>query len=739
MKRHHLLLCAAFVFLCAVEASASVFGDVRGVVVDSQQHPVVGAKVTLRSRTSAFSQTSQTDNVGVFFFRTVPIGEYNVTVESSGFSKVERAVTVVSDSAPVLQFILEIAPVTQRIEVIATTDTLGSDSPTPTTLVSRQQIARTPGADRTNSLAFITDYVPGAYVTHNQMHVRGGHQVTWLVDGVPVPNTNIADTVGPQFDPKDIDYLEVQRGGYSAEYGDRTYGIFNVVPRSGFERQREGELLLSYGNFHQTNEQLSFGSHTKRFAYYASLNGNRSDYGLETPISRVLHDQSNGFGGFTSLLYNATPVDQLRLAASFRRDFYQVPNDPDAQDLGIRDVERERDAFLNFSWVHTFNTKFLLTVSPFYHYNRAAFVGGANDTPITARDERSSQYGGAQVILSALTRRHNAKAGFYGFFQRDSAFFSLQGVDDFGNPLSLQQQERPRGNQEVVFLEDQYKPMSWLTLTGGVRFTHFHSTLTENATSPRVGVAIRIPRVNFTLHGFYGRYYQAPPLSTLSGTLLQFALAQGVDFIPLRGERDEEHLFGLTIPVKGWTIDTDYFRTAAKNYFDHDALGNSNIFFPLTIERALIRGFEVTMRSPLLFKRGQVYLAYSRQKVQGQGAVTGGLTDFSPPQGFFFLDHDQRDTLSTGFNITLPGQSYVAGNVRYGSGFVNGDGPEHLPGHTTFDLSLGRQFGEDWQLAVQSVNLTNRRFLLDSSNTFGGTHFAEPRQVYVELRYHFHY
>ena len=101
------------------------------------------------------------------------------------------------------------------------------------------------------------------------------------------------------------------------------------------------------------------------------------------------------------------------------------------------------------------------------------------------------------------------------------------------------------------------------------------------------------------------------------------------------------------------------------------------------------------MRSPLLFKRGQVYLAYSRQKVQGQGAVTGGLTDFSPPQGFFFLDHDQRDTLSTGFNITLPGQSYVAGNVRYGSGFVNGDGPEHLPGHTTFDLSLGRQFGED--------------------------------------------
>lgn len=738
MKRH-ILLCALFVFLCTGEASASVFGDVRGMVIDPHQRPVAGAQVTLHSRTSAFSQTIQTNDVGIFFFRSVPVGEYTVTIEASGFSEVEQPITVVTDSAPVLHFQLMITPFSQRVEVIATPEQVGSDSPTPTTLVSRQQIARTPGADRTNSLTFITNYVPGAYVTHNQLHIRGGHQVTWLVDGVPVPNTNIADTVGPQFDPKDIDYMEVQRGGYSAEYGDRTYGIFNVVPRNGFERQREGELLLSYGNFNQTNDQVSFGSHTKRFAYYASLNGNRSDYGLETPASRVLHDQSSGFGGFTSLLYNATPVDQLRLAASFRRDFYQVPNDQEAQDLGLRDTERERDVFLNFSWVHTFNTKFLLTVSPFYHYNKAAFVGGANDTPVAARDERSSQYGGAQVVLSALTRQHNVKAGFYGFFQRDSAFFSLQGADGFGNPLSLQPQERPRGNEEVAFLEDQYKPLSWLTLTGGVRFTRFHGALTESATSPRVGVAVRIPRVNFTLHGFYGRYYQAPPLSTLSGPLLGLALSQGVDFIPLRGERDEEHLFGLTIPVKGWTIDTDYFRTAAKNYFDHDVLDNSNIFFPVTIERALIRGFEVTARSPLLLKRGQVYLAYSNQKAQGQGAVTGGLTDFSPPKGLFFLDHDQRNTLSTGFNVTLPGRSYLAGNVRYGSGFLNGDGPAHLPGHTTLDLSLGRQFGEGWLVAVQSVNLLNRRFLIDSSNTFGGTHFVEPRQVYVELRYHFHY
>jgi outer membrane receptor protein involved in Fe transport len=195
----------------------------------------------------------------------------------------------------------------------------------------------------------------------------------------------------------------------------------------------------------------------------------------------------------------------------------------------------------------------------------------------------------------------------------------------------LQERQNPHGNLAAFFVEDQYQPASWLTLSGGVRFTRFSGALTENATSPRVGAAVRIPRVNIVLHGFYGRFYQAPPLSTVSGPLLQFALGQGFDFIPLRGERDEEHQFGVTVPFKGWTIDADYFRTSVKNLFDHDALGNSNIFFPLTIERGRMRAFELTARSPQLFKRGELHLAYSHQRLQGQGAVSGGLTDFSPP------------------------------------------------------------------------------------------------------------
>ena len=86
-------------------------------------------------------------------------------------------------------------------------------------------------------------------------------------------------------------------------------------------------------------------------------------------------------------------------------------------------------------------------------------------------------------------------------------------------------------------------------------------------------------------------------------------------------------------------MDVDRFHTRATNFFDHDALGNSNIFFPLTIAEARIHGWEATLRAPRLAAR-QVHLAFSTSSSRG-AARLGGLTDFTPPEeGYFFLDHD---------------------------------------------------------------------------------------------------
>jgi hypothetical protein len=40
---------------------------------------------------------------------------------------------------------------------------------------------------------------------------------------------------------------------------------------------------------------------------------------------------------------------------------------------------------------------------------------------------------------------------------------------------------------------------------------------------------------------------------------------------------------------------------------------------------------------------------------------------------------------------------------------------------------------------LTALNLANRRFLLDNSQTFGGTHYAEPRQIRAQVRYRFHF
>jgi outer membrane receptor protein involved in Fe transport len=87
---------------------------------------------------------------------------------------------------------------------------------------------------------------------------------------------------------------------------------------------------------------------------------------------------------------------------------------------------------------------------------------------------------------------------------------------------------------------------------------------------------------------------------------------------------------------------------------------------------------------------------------------------------------------------------FASTNVYYGSGFTNGTPNAQYPGnylprHTTFDISLGKSFGERYRVSVTALNVANRRVLLDNSLTFGGFHYNDPRQIYVELRYRFHY
>jgi len=173
--------------VAASVAHAAIFGVVNGLVADPQQRPVPQAIVTLRGDLSNWHDQAQTDADGHFSFPAVPAGAYTVAVTKSGFQTREQHVVVRSSTTSSLTIGLAVGTVSETVTVTAAEGTINTRSATTESLVTRDDIERTPGAIRSNSLDLVTQFVPGSYVIHDQLHTRGGHQVSWLVDGVPAP------------------------------------------------------------------------------------------------------------------------------------------------------------------------------------------------------------------------------------------------------------------------------------------------------------------------------------------------------------------------------------------------------------------------------------------------------------------------------------------------------------------------------------------------------------------------
>ena len=464
MTRRKLLAFAAWLFITSA-AFANDYGAVRGVVHDPQHRPIQDAMVMLKAKSSEWAKSVTTDASGEFQTQRCPARRLLRQCRQSRASrKLRRMSSSSRDLCRSFIFSCRSPAANEKVTVSDTPAVVATDSFTPTTLISRLDIERTPGADRTNSMAMITDYVPGAYVTHDMLHMRGGHQTTWLLDGIPMINTAIAQNLGPQFDPKDMDYVEVNRGSYSAEFGDRTYGVFNVVPRTGFERNNEAELVVTAGNFYQTDDYFSFGSHTDRFAYYASVNANRSNLGLQPPVPQVMHDAVNGVGGFGSFIFNVDPSNQLRLVTSLRRDYLSDSLRSQSQRhrkdparfthpaIGLRDSQHESDAGVLFSWVHTFNSTSAdhgFALLPLQQRRLCQLA--ERHSRSHHREPRLHLCGRPGQLRRQLQARTTCRRGSSASTSSDSQFFGAIFNDGSGNSPRSPITEQPTANLETFY------------------------------------------------------------------------------------------------------------------------------------------------------------------------------------------------------------------------------------------------------------------------------------------------
>ena len=180
MSFHKLFVCVGLFFLLGGElAGAQGLGTLRGIVKDPSGALIPAATVTLKSAVSEREQNTRTDAKGEFMINAIPFGEYILQVEHPGFATLSRSIQIIIGAAPNVELTLQVGSATTTVKVTTTAleVTAPSAAQAPVMVSGNEITEQLPGADRMSSLAFVTETTPGAFVLHDHLHVRGGHQI----------------------------------------------------------------------------------------------------------------------------------------------------------------------------------------------------------------------------------------------------------------------------------------------------------------------------------------------------------------------------------------------------------------------------------------------------------------------------------------------------------------------------------------------------------------------------------
>ena len=361
----------------------------------------------------------------------------------------------------------------------------------------------------------ITDYVPGAYVTHDMLHMRGGHQTEWLIDGVPVPNTNIAKNLGPQ--------IRSQRHRLCRSAARQLWRRvrrphLRRLQRSSAHRLRTqppSELVLSAGNFYQTNDAVSCRQPHRALRLLRQRQRQSQQSRLQTPIPQVVHDAVNGYGGFGSFIFNFDPTNQFRLVGFPAPGLLSDPlrslsqltleinpcgqrgSTPSTRPARWRARSRWlRDFLLG---AHLQLRTLLLTVSPFYHYNSADYQEARTMFPSSPPHSDRLNYAGAQVSLQRQLLEERSAGWSLQILPAPVQLLRrrLQRSAECAPPNVLHHSIGVNGGLTPSSSTTNSKSRPWLTsdrrpAPHALRFLTA-AVVSESAIDPRFGVAVTFP------------------------------------------------------------------------------------------------------------------------------------------------------------------------------------------------------------------------------------------------------
>ena len=212
-------------------AYAALTGVIAGKITDVDGNPIPGVTVTATGPNLPGARVDITSASGMYRMPELPPGVYTVTVELMGMKTIERPDVKVSvNSTTNISLTMEMAPFEQTVVVTGANEVLDVKSSTVKATIERDLTERLPGSDD----LFSAFSMQGGITGSGNVRVHGSAQTDnlYLFDGVDTTDP-VTNTFGANLNADAIEQVEVQTGGFQAEYGRSRGGIVNAVTKSG--------------------------------------------------------------------------------------------------------------------------------------------------------------------------------------------------------------------------------------------------------------------------------------------------------------------------------------------------------------------------------------------------------------------------------------------------------------------------------------------------------------------------
>lgn len=218
-------------------------GKIQGIVTDSTDAAVAGAKVTARNINTGISTTRESGTNGSYLFDNVEPGTYTVSAELAGFSRQQQENILVQTRADVsVNFSLKPGQLVETITVSAQTVALQFNSSTRELTVDQKMLMDLPVKARNPfTLALLDPAVVSRYTpeknpffmwSSSQMDVGGNTALKndLLLDGAPI-QIGPKGSYAPPMDA--VQEFSIQQNSVDAEFGHSAGGTMSVSMKSG--------------------------------------------------------------------------------------------------------------------------------------------------------------------------------------------------------------------------------------------------------------------------------------------------------------------------------------------------------------------------------------------------------------------------------------------------------------------------------------------------------------------------